>query len=63
MENLMTDIKATNANRKRGKRMAKGRGWRLIAPGGGEFRATLKYRAKSKGSKFALFRVLKDPNA
>jgi hypothetical protein len=47
----------------RGERMARGKGWRLIPPGGRTgFKAVLKSKTKVGGEIVALFRVLPHPD-
>jgi hypothetical protein len=48
---------------KRGKRMAGGKGWRLVAPGGKGFPASLLVRKAIGGESIAIFRVLPHPDA
>jgi hypothetical protein len=48
---------------KRGERMKKGKGWRLVAPGGQGFKAVLLTRKEIGGEIVALFRVLPHPDA
>lgn len=48
---------------KRGERMRKGKGWRLEAPGGQGYKATLIKRFNVGGENVAIFRVLPHPDA
>ena len=47
---------------KRGERMKKGKGWKLIAPGEQAFKASLIQRLDIGDESIAIFRVLPHPN-
>jgi len=47
----------------RGERMKIGKGWRLVAPGGGSFKAVLKSKVKIGGEIVAIFRVWPHPDS
>jgi hypothetical protein len=40
-----------------------GKGWRLVAPGGGSFKAVLKSKVKIGGEIVAIFRVWPHPDS
>jgi len=46
-----------------GERMKIGKGWRLVAPDGGSFKAVLKSRVKIGGEIVAIFRVWPHPDS
>ena len=48
---------------KRGERMKKGKGWKLMAPGGQAFKASLIQRLDIADESIAIFRVLPHPDA
>jgi hypothetical protein len=59
----MTKKKATTVGKKlkRGERMAKGKGWRLVGPSKKMFKASLIKRLDIGGESVAIFRVLPYP--
>ena len=48
---------------KRGERMKKSKGWRLVAPGGQGYKAVMLKRFDIAGASVAIFRVLPHPDA